>query len=73
MRAIELEIEGLSAHRAVERLRREHIAVLSARRTQKNAVAVCVDANDRKKVFAILRDTCYNIKKVREAVLWTKK
>lgn len=61
----ELEIESLAPHRVVDKLRREGIGVLSARRTQKNVVAVGVEGKDRKKVFAILRNSCYNIKNVR--------
>lgn len=65
MRAVEITIEGLSAHRAAEKLRREGVRVLSARRGQKNALTVAVDANERKKVFAILRSSCYNVTDVR--------
>lgn len=51
--------------RVLGKLAREHIPVLAARRVQKNALAVTVAAKDSKKVFAILRGSCYNVKKVR--------
>ncbi len=66
---VEFEIGGLSAHRAVDRLLREGIVLLSARRTPKMGVTIAVPANVRKKVFTILRGTCYNIKKCRPAGL----
>lgn len=65
MRAYEFELEGLSVHRAVDRLTREGIEVISARRTQKNGMKVAVNAQDRKKAFAILQGSCYNIKNMR--------
>lgn len=63
----EFELEGLSVHRAVDRLRREGIAVLSARRIEKNGLKITVNANERKKAFTILQGSCYNIKKCRPA------
>lgn len=65
LRKTEFEIEGLSAFRAVDKLSGAGVAVLSARRTKKNAVTLQVNSKDAKKVFAILRGSCYNIKKVR--------
>jgi len=65
MRKSELEIESLNAWRAVEKLSRAQIEVLSARRTENNRLFVQVRHKDVKKVFAILRGSCYNIKKVR--------
>ena len=67
MRAYEFYLEGLSVYRAVDRLSKEGIEVLSARRTQKNGLILAVNANDRKKAFAILNSSCYNIKKSRPA------
>lgn len=61
----ELLVEGLGTERVLGKLAREHIPVLAARRVQKNALAVTVAAKDSKKVFAILRGSCYNVKKVR--------
>ena len=61
MRGIEFEIEGLSVYRAVDRLLREGIPVLSAQMTAKNSIKIAIDASDRKKTFAILHGSCYNI------------
>lgn len=61
----EFEVEGLSAYRAVDRLRREGITILFARKGPKNCVKIAVSANERKKTFAILQGSCYNIKKSR--------
>ncbi len=65
MRKSELEIESLNAWRALEKLSRAQIAVLSARRTENNRLFVQVRHKDVKKAFAIFRGSCYNIKKVR--------
>lgn len=65
MKGYEIEVESLSPDRAVERLRREGIVVLSAKRTQKNTALIVIDGKDRKKAFAILQKSCYNRKKVR--------
>lgn len=63
--AVEITVESLSAHRAAEKLARAGICVLSAENPRKNVVVLRVAARDRKKTFAILRGTCYNIKNVR--------
>lgn len=65
MRRYEFEAEGISPHRAVDKLLRGGVRVLSARPAKKNAVIIAVDGKDRKKVFAILKDSCYNIKNMR--------
>lgn len=65
MRVVEITVEGLSCHRVPEKLRREGILLLSAKTDKKNALKVRVGAKDSKKVFAILRGSCYNVKKVR--------
>lgn len=61
----EFYLEGLSVGRAADRLMRGGVEVLSARKTAKNGLVVRVAANDRKKAFAILQGSCYNIKKFR--------
>lgn len=61
MPKVEFELEGLSVFRAVDRLQREGIPVLSARKTAKNRIKIAVNANERKKTFAILQGSCYNI------------
>lgn len=64
MRA-QLFVQGIGPERVLDKLARAHVPVLAARRAQKNAVVLTVAAKDCKKVFAILRGSCYNIKKVR--------
>ncbi len=59
----QLTVEGLNAFRVIDKLERAGIAVFSARRTQKNAVTLEVKTKDLEKVFAILRSSCYNVKK----------
>ncbi len=66
MKSLEIEVSGLSAYRAAERLRAGGVTVLSARRNEKNGITLRIDANERKKVFAILRSSCYNIEKTEE-------
>ncbi len=74
MKGVEITVESLSAARAVEKLSREGVAVLSARSPRKNVVILAVAGKDRQKAFAILRGSCYNIKNVRErGVLRLKK
>lgn len=65
MRRAELEIHALNAFQAVEKLSRAGVGVLSARTTEKNLITLQVNRKDLQKVFAILRGSCYNIKKVR--------
>lgn len=61
----EFTVEGLGAERAVEKLVRGGVPVLSAQKLQKNAVRIRVDGKHGKKVFAILQGSCYNITKSR--------
>lgn len=65
MRRVEFEVEGLGVERAVDKLRAANIPVLSAVKIQKNGIRIAVEGKHRKKVFAILRGTCYNVTKVR--------
>ena len=65
MRKVGFQVESLNPSRVVDKLVRAGIAVLGAEKTQKNAVTVWVDGKDAKKVFAILRGSCYNVTKVR--------
>jgi len=69
-----LTVEGLNAYRVVDKLAREKIAVRSAV-PQKNAITLEVARKDCKKVFAILRGSCYNVEKVslRGASLWLER
>ncbi len=61
----EFRVESLSAHRVPDKLREAGIFVYSAESAQKNVINVQVGRKDAKKVFAILRGSCYNVKKVR--------
>ena len=61
----EFYVEGLSVHRVVDRLAREGIALYHVRRVQKNGISLQVERKESKKAFAILRSSCYNVKKVR--------
>ncbi len=63
--AVELTVEGLGVHRVLEKLARAGVETLLAEPVQKNVLKVRIRGKDRKKVFAILRGSCYNIKKVR--------
>lgn len=77
-RETEFIIEGLSAFRVIDKLNRAGIAVLSARKTKKNAVCVRLYSKDAKKGFAILKNSCYNVKKVSpksvsRLLVWGKK
>lgn len=58
-------IEGLGTERVLDKLSAAGVEVLSAEKPQKNGIIVWVDGKHRKKVFAILNSSCYNIKKVR--------
>lgn len=60
---VQMRIEGLNAHQVVDKLARGNITVFSAI-PQKNAITLEVARKDCKKVFAILRGSCYNVKKV---------
>ena len=61
----EFYVEGLSVHRVVDRLAREGITLHAVRRVQKNAICLQVEKKESKKAFAILRSSCYNVRKVR--------
>lgn len=63
--AVEFTVESLSAYRAVEKLAREGVPVLSAQSLGKTTILVKVAAKDRKKAFAILRGSCYNVTNIR--------
>ncbi len=59
----EYYVEGLSVSRAVEKLAGLGVPVLSARRDGKKGLYLQVDAKHHKKAFAILRGSCYNVKR----------
>ena len=58
-------MEALSVYRVVDKLARAGIEVCSFRILAKNSAVFTVNGKDAKKAFAILRNSCYNIKKVR--------
>ena len=60
MRSAQIEIEGIGAARAVEKLVQGGVPVLGAK-LQKKGVLIKVDAKHCKKVFAILRGSCYTV------------
>lgn len=66
LKRTQILVEGVSAFRAVDKLNGNGIGVLNARKTQKNALLIELDCKDVKKGFAILRGSCYNVKKVRD-------
>lgn len=57
-------VRGISAYRAADKLKRAQIAVLSLKKTQKNAVILTVQDKDSEKAFAILSESCYNVEKI---------
>ncbi len=59
------DVEGLNAWRVAEKVSAAGVPVLRACRTAKNGIYLEVAYKDRKKVFAILRGSCYNVKRVR--------
>ena len=61
----EFFVEALSVFRVVDKLARAGIEVRSFRILTKNSAVFTVNGKDTKKAFAILRGSCYNIKKVR--------
>lgn len=64
-----VEAEGLGVFRVLDKLARGGVEVLSARPTQKNTLEITIRGKDVRKTFAILRGSCYNIKKVRPSGL----
>ena len=65
LRRTQITVTSLTAYRVPDKLAREGIPVLSVRKTQKNGITFEVASKDRKKVFAILRGSCYNVEKIR--------
>ena len=56
----ELRIEGIMPERALLRLKRAGIPLYEVRKIQKNAILLRVRRKDRRKVFAIYPNLCYN-------------
>ena len=57
----QLEIEGINAFYAVDKISRAGITVFSVRKLRENAISLEVESKDTAKVFAILQSSCYNI------------
>lgn len=71
MRAgIQMHIEGLGVQRVPDKLARAGVELVAVRAIGRNALILTVRRKDREKVFAILRDSCYNIKKHRPVGIW---
>lgn len=58
-----LEIEGLNAFCAADKLNRAGVAVFSVQKVKKNAISLEVESKDAEKAFAILQSSCYNVRK----------
>ncbi len=65
MFVVSFRVTGLSSHLVADKLARAGIAVLRLTRVEKNTVEVRIRAKDRKKAFAILPRSCYNITEIR--------
>lgn len=61
LKRTQIIVEGLSAYRAVDKLAKADVCIFGAHKTQKNGVIVEVGSKDVKKVFAILRGSCYTV------------
>lgn len=59
-----LEIEGINPFRAAEKLRAEEILLFSVKKAQKNVIIVALSEKELQKAFAILSQSCYNVKNV---------
>lgn len=59
------EITGLNREYLLNALARRQIPVYRVKKIQKNRVRLTISASSRKKLFAFLDGSCYNVKKVR--------
>ncbi len=59
------EITGLNREYLLNALARRQIPVYYVKKIQKNKVRLTISASSRKKLFAFLDGSCYNVKKVR--------
>lgn len=57
---VPVKIEGLAPERALARLAKAGVEVVSAKKAEKTALCCCVRQKDLKKVFAIYPKMCYN-------------
>ncbi len=59
-------IKGLNLDRFINTVRRQKIALYDVKKTSAKCMLVSVNLSDSEKFFAIGKDLCYNIKKVRD-------
>ncbi|MGN1234972.1 MAG: sporulation protein YqfD [Christensenellaceae bacterium] len=57
-------VEGISPEYVLKKLHREEISVYNVSKPQKNILYFSVKRKEERKVFAILKDSCYNSRKV---------
>lgn len=62
---LRLKIEGIYPEGVIKKLTREKIPLFEVKKTDKKSLELCIERKNRKKVFTILEDSCYNITKVR--------
>lgn len=60
------QVKGLNLDRFINLLKKRQISLYNLRKTQNNQLIVSVCFKDRLKFFAIAKEMCYNVKKVRE-------
>jgi len=58
-------VEGLNQNRLIESLRKRDIALFNVKKINNKLMYVSVNLNQSKNFFAITKELCYNIKKVR--------
>lgn len=59
-------IKGLNLDRLINTLKNRKIDLYNIKKTANNRLYLTVNFSDRQKVFAIAKELCYNIKKVRD-------
>ena len=60
------KVKGLNLDRFINTVRRQKIALFDVKKTSAKSMLVSVNLSDSEKFFAIGKDLCYNIKKVRD-------
>lgn len=66
----QLTIEGIAPEGALLHFRREKIPVFHVEKPDKRTLRLCIERKNREKVFTFLRDSCYNVTKMRPFGLW---
>lgn len=62
---VRLSIQSLSPEVALSKLKREGISLYHVEKTEKNRLYFSIKSKDERKAFAILGNSCYNMKKER--------